>query len=120
LRSIFGGAIGHLSNVPVAYAVGSGADFHCLPIAPGHFLMGSTCAELKPIDTGLTNATGTTECAASWSYFGTERGTTPLVEITRVRVGTHGEIRRLVCLDGFEYFDQAKTSIAVLVKAEEQ
>jgi hypothetical protein len=52
--------MGHLNNVPIAYTVKSKADFHYLPLTPGHFLMGSAYAELQPIDTEntkLTNAT---------------------------------------------------------------
>jgi hypothetical protein len=44
------------------------------------------------------------------------RGTTPLVRITQVKMGTDGEIRQIVCFDGFKYFDRAITSIAVLLK----
>jgi hypothetical protein len=60
LRTIFGRAMGHLNNVPMAYTVKSEADFHYLLLTPGHFLVGSAYAELQPIDTEntkLTNAT---------------------------------------------------------------
>jgi hypothetical protein len=49
-----------------------------------------------------------------------KRGTTPLVRITQVQMGTDGEIRRIVSFDGFKYFDRAITSIVVLLKAEDQ
>jgi hypothetical protein len=60
LWTIFGRAMGHLNNVPVACTVGSKADFHYLPLTPGHLLMGLAYAEQQPIDTEntkLTNAT---------------------------------------------------------------
>jgi hypothetical protein len=60
LRTIFGRAIGHLNNVPMAYTVKSKVDFNYLPLTLGHFLVGSAYAELQPIDTEntkLTNAT---------------------------------------------------------------
>jgi hypothetical protein len=41
------------------------------------------------------------------------RGTKPLVRIARVRMGTDGEIRRVVCFDGFTYFDRSITSILI-------
>jgi hypothetical protein len=41
------------------------------------------------------------------------RGTTPLVQMARVRRGTDEEIRRMVCFDGFTYFDRAMTSIVI-------
>jgi hypothetical protein len=41
------------------------------------------------------------------------RGTAPLVQMARVRRGTGGEIRQMVCFDGFTYFDRAMTSIVV-------
>jgi hypothetical protein len=50
LRTIFSRAMGHLNNVPIAYTMKSEADFHYLPLTPGHFLMGSAYAELQPID----------------------------------------------------------------------
>jgi hypothetical protein len=58
--AVFSRAMGRLNDVPVAYTVKSGADFHCLPLTLGHFLIGSAYAELQPIDTEnaeLTNAT---------------------------------------------------------------
>jgi hypothetical protein len=70
LRTVFGRAIGHLSNVPVACAVGSGADFHYLPIAPGHFLVGPTYAELKPIDTENTKINECNETQQSMRRLG--------------------------------------------------
>jgi hypothetical protein len=36
-----------------------------------------------------------------------------LVRMAQVRRGTDGEIRRMVCLDGFMYFDRAMTSIVI-------
>jgi hypothetical protein len=60
LWTVFGRAMVHLNNVPVACTVGSEADFHYLPLTPGHLLMGSAYAEQQPIDTEntkLTNAT---------------------------------------------------------------
>jgi hypothetical protein len=60
LWTVFGRAMGHLNNVPVACTVGSEADFHYLPLTPGHLLMGSAYVEQQPIDTEnikLTNAT---------------------------------------------------------------
>jgi hypothetical protein len=147
--------MGHLNNVPIAYTVKSEADFHYLPLTPGHFLMGSAYAELQPIDTENTKLTNATRydrvCSLLelfWKRLVAElithlnnwisktrgvkindiallldparRGTTPLVWIAQVRMGTDGEIRRIVCFDGFTYFDGAITSIAVLLKAEDQ
>jgi hypothetical protein len=130
LRTIFSRAMGHLNNVPIAYTVKSEADFHYLPLTPGHFLMGSAYAELQPIDTESTKLTNVTRynrvCSVLelfWKRLVAEltthlrvynnwisktrgvkindiallldparRGTTPLVRITQVRMGTDGEI----------------------------
>jgi hypothetical protein len=138
LRTIFSRAMGHLNNVPIAYTVKSEADFHYLPLTPGHFLMGSAYAELKPIDTESTKLTNATRykiqqqatryrvCSVlelcwkrlvaelttrlrvynNWIYKTrgvkindiallldpAKRGTTPLVRITQVQMGTDGEI----------------------------
>jgi hypothetical protein len=150
--------MGHLNNVPIAYIVKSKADFHYLPLTPGHFLMGSDYAELQPIDTENTKLTNATRynrvCSVLelfWKRLVAEltthlkvyinwisktrgvkinditllldparRGTTPLVWITQVRIRTDGEIRRIVCFDGFKYFDRAITSIAVLLTVKDQ
>jgi hypothetical protein len=148
LRTVFGRAMGRLNNVPMAYTVKSEAYFHCLPLNPGRFLVGSTYAELQPVDTEnakLTNATRYDRVCSVlelfWKRLVSEltthlnnwisrtrgvgindiallldparRGTTPLVRIARVRMGTDGEIRRVVCFDGFRYFDRALTSILI-------
>jgi hypothetical protein len=140
--------MGHLNNVPIAYTVKSKADFHYLPLTPGHFLMGSAYAELQPIDTENTKLTNATRynrvCSVLelfWKRLVAEltihlrvynnwisktrgvkindiallldparRGTTPLVQITQVRIGTDGEIRRIVCFDGFKYFNNEHIS----------
>jgi hypothetical protein len=146
--AIFSRAMGRLNNVPIAYTVKSGADFHYLPLTLGHFLMGSAYAELQPIDTENTRLTNVTRynrvCSVLepfWERLVEEltthldgsvsktrgvrvddvalllspagRGAAPLVRMARVRRGTDGEIRRMVCLDGFMYFDRAMTSIVI-------
>jgi hypothetical protein len=119
-----------ITNVPIAYTVKSEADFHYLPLTPGHFLMGLAYAKLKPIDTESTKLTNATRynrvCSVLelfWKRLVAEltthlrvynnwisktrgvkindiallldpakRGTTPLVRITQVQMGTDGEI----------------------------
>jgi hypothetical protein len=41
------------------------------------------------------------------------RGTAPLVRMARVREETDGKIRRMVCFDGFTYFNQTVTSVVI-------
>jgi hypothetical protein len=121
------------------------ADFHYLPLTPGHFLMGSAYAELQPIDTETTKLTNATKynrvCNVMelfWKRLVAEltthldswvsktggvkiddvallldparRGSAPLVRMARVRGETDREIRRVVCFDGFGYFDRTMTS----------
>jgi hypothetical protein len=140
--------MGRLNNVPIAYTVKSKADLYYLPLAPGHFLMGSAYAELQPLDaenTGLTNATRCNGVCSVLEPFGKRlveeltthlngsvsktrgvriddvallldlagRGAAPLVRMARVRRGTNGEIRRMVCFDGFTYFDRKMTGVVV-------
>ncbi len=65
--------------------------FRCLAIAPGHFWVRSTCAELKQIDTKITNAKSHNRGCSALEPLLNERNTTPLVEIARVHMGRMGE-----------------------------
>jgi hypothetical protein len=49
-----------------------------------------------------------------------KRGTTPLVCITGTQMGIDGEMRRIICFNGFKYLERSITNVAVLLPAEEE
>jgi hypothetical protein len=49
-----------------------------------------------------------------------KQGTTPFVRITEREIRIDGEVRRIVCFDGFKHFLRSITNIAVLLPEEEE
>jgi hypothetical protein len=92
LSAVFSRVMGRLNNVPMVYTVKVRAKFRHLD----GWVSRTRGVRIDDVDLLLDPA---------------GRGAAPLVRIARVREETDGEVRRVLCFDGFEYFDRAVTGV---------
>jgi hypothetical protein len=94
LSAVFSRVMGRLNNVPVVYTMKVRANFQHLD----SWVSKTRGVKIDDVDLLLDPA---------------RRGAAPLVRMARVRDETDREVRRVVCFDGFEYFDRAMTGVVM-------